>query len=496
MPYEWNKELYADILKSISEIPEPTANVVRCITEDKYKHLVVDAEEEYFTHPDGPYEGTKFDLKRDKEYTGKRLVRHVQAVKFYGKVLQQAIDDVAAAGGGQVIVPRGKFFVGAIVLRSGVDLHLCEGSKLHFMRNKTNEYYPVRLSRWEGVECMNFSPFIYADGGENISITGFGTLDGAADEFNWMPWKFGYFGETDQKIQREKLFEYSSKGTPVEERVFDDQVSTLRPPFIQFYHCKNVRIENITIKNSPFWEINPVLCENVLIRGVQIATDLYNNDGVDPESSKNVLIDSCYFLTGDDCIAIKSGRNEDGRHIGVPSENIIIRRNRFANGHGGITTGSEISGGVRNVFADGNFFDSQNLDYPIRFKTNAMRGGRLENIYVRNSVVNKSRVAVVHADFYYEEGHEGEFLPLLQNVTLDGFSTAEGGSIDAEHALYMKGFPDAPIRNVTLRNMDLSGVNGEAVLRNVADLTLDNVTINGRKLADGTFSFNDNGERA
>ncbi len=488
MQFTWNQELYDRIVETAKGIPElGRPKNVFTITDPAYRSLVTEIEEEYFVHPAGPYKGSKAELKKDEAYKSQKLLRKVQKISYYGKAIQQAIDDAAAAGGGHVEIPRGTYYTGALELKSNVDLHLDGNSVLKFVRNKTNEFYPVRYSRWEGVECMNFSPFLYAMDATDVSVTGTGTLDGAADEFNWMPWKFGFFGETDQQIQRERLFKMSDDGVPTEQRRFDDSISTLRPPFLQFYHTKNIRIEDIHIKNSPFWEINPVLCENVLIHGVHIETNLYNNDGIDPESSKNVLIEDCYFLTGDDCIAIKSGRNEDGRRIGVPSENIVIRRNRFANGHGGVTIGSEISGGVRNVFAEDNFFDSPNLDYPIRFKTNAQRGGCLENIYVRNSRVNKSKIAVVHADFFYEEGHHGPHLPLLRNITLENFQTVEGGSIDAKYAFYLKGFEDAPIENVAFKDMVLTGVKGHAVLENIKGMSLSNVVINGKQQPDRVF---------
>ena len=490
MEFTWNQQLYDDIVSHTEPLAKrETSEKLYDISAERYDSLVTIEEEEFFTHPDGPYSGTKQDLKKDKEYTGKRLVRHTRQVPYSGKVIQAAIDEAAKDGGGTVFVPEGIWYTGALELKRNVELHLSLGAQLCFMRNKSAKYYPLRFSRWEGVECMNFSPFIYANGAENIAVTGEGTLDGCADEFNWMPWKFGYFGETDQEIQRQRLFRMSAEDVAPAERVFDEKVSTLRPPFLQFYHCKNVLVQDVQIANSPFWEINPVLCENVLIKGIHVETNLYNNDGVDPESSRNVLIEDCYFQTGDDCIAIKSGRNQDGRRIGVPCENLIIRNNTFSNGHGGITIGSEISGGVRNVFAEHNSFDSPNLDYPVRFKTNAQRGGRLENIYVRDSVVNKSRLAVVHCNFFYEEGENGNYMPLLRNVTVDGFVTKANSSIDAEHAFYLRGFKQAPIENVTFRNMILEGVKGHAVLENIKHLRLENVTINGIRQKDETVDI-------
>ena len=494
--FEWNQKLYDDIVSVVQSMPPLIRNTSKNVSDAKFAALVAEVGEIYLEHPQGPYMGLKNELKGDMAYRGQKLVEKRRQVAFYGKAIQAAIDEVHAAGGGQVVIPAGEYVTGALELKSGVELHLDKGAKLCFIRNKTNEYYPLRLSRWEGVECMNFSPFIYADGAENIALTGEGMLDGMADEFNWMPWKFGYFGETDQEIQRQRLFKFGADGVPVKDRVFDDKVSTLRPPFIQFYNCKNIRIHGVQIVNSPFWEINPVLCENVWVKGVKIETDLYNNDGVDPESSKNVLIEDCFFLTGDDCIAIKSGRNEDGRRIGIPTENVVIRNNKFANGHGGITIGSEISGGVHDVYAANNHFDSPNLDYPVRFKTNAMRGGVLENIYVKDSTVNKARLAVVHADFFYEEGHNGAFLPRLANITIDGFKTAENGSIDAKNAFFLKGFADAPIENVTFKDMQLVGVKGAAEMLNLKNLTFANVTVNGKKQTDRTVDIDSAGRES
>ncbi|MDO4536486.1 MAG: glycosyl hydrolase family 28 protein, partial [Clostridium perfringens] len=248
--------------------------------------------------------------------------------------------------------------------------------------------------------------------------------------------------------------------------------------------------------NSPFWEVNPVLCENVKVDGITIDTNLYNNDGVDPESSKNVLIENSSFNTGDDCIAIKSGRNNDGRRVNVPSENIVVRNNKFANGHGGITVGSEISGSVKNVLATDNYFDSEELDYPIRFKTNAERGGVIENIYITNSTVKKSKKAVIHCDFFYEEGEEGDHTPTLRNVYLSNIKTVDGASIDATNTLYLKGFVNSPIENIVLQDVELNGTKGGAELQNVKGLTYKNVTIDGEKLEDKTIDVDNEGNES
>lgn len=175
------------------------------ITDEKYMSLVRDVEEVYLTHPDGPYKGNKKDIKTDKEYNSKSLIKNTRMIKFYGDAIQKAIDDANANGGGRVVIPGGSskneaevYYSGAITLKSNVELHVEENAVVKFVRNKTNEFYPVVHSKWEGIELMNFSPFIYCYGEENVAITGRGILDGCADEFNWMPWKFGYFNEEDQ----------------------------------------------------------------------------------------------------------------------------------------------------------------------------------------------------------------------------------------------------------------------------------------------------------
>jgi len=251
--FAWNQALYDNILTAVQSMPQIPQNAVCTVTDDKYGKLVTQVEEIYLEHPQGDYPGTKSELKQDMAYRSQKLIEQRRKVTFYGKAIQQAIDDAHTAGGGKVVIPPGEYVTGALELKSNVELHLDKDAKLCFIRNKTNEYYPLRLSRWEGVECMNFSPFVYADKCENIAITGEGILDGMANEFNWMPWKFGYFGETDQEIQRQRLFKFGADGVPVAERVFDDTISTLRPPFIQFYNSRNIRLTNIRIANSPFW---------------------------------------------------------------------------------------------------------------------------------------------------------------------------------------------------------------------------------------------------
>ena len=350
--------------------------------------------------------------------------------------IQRAIDETSAHGGGTVVIPSGVYDVGAITLKSNVNLHLeSKDTILRFTRDITPANYPLVFAHYEGSKLYNWSPLIYAYQQENIALTGKGTLDGQADKNNWWNWSrtvnpdgtITKPGNKDVKLLRKM----TDNGTPAEERIFGEG-HYLRPNFYQPIECTNVLIEGVTIANSPMWELNPVLCTNFTARGVTIDTHGYNNDGCDPENCNYVLIENCFFNTGDDCIAVKAGRNRDGRELGEaghPTQNLIIRNNTFADGHGGIACGSEMSGGIKNLFADNNTFDSPTLNYALRFKTNAERGGAVENIYLRNSKVKSVGNAVVHATMLYDVGRDGDYLPQFKNITIENNAAKLGQAV-------------------------------------------------------------------
>jgi len=390
--------------------------------------------------------------------------------------ITNAIAACNKAGGGRVIVPKGMFVTGAIHLKSNVNLHIAEGATLLFS-SEPAKYLPVVLTRWEGVECMSYSPFIYAYGQENIAITGKGTLDGGATPETWLGWNLKQSTTDKPRLQvpaRNKLVEMGEKNVPVAERVFGEG-SYLRSSFVQPYRCKNILIEGVTIVRSPMWELNPVLCTNVTVRGVTIVSHGSNNDGCDPESCRDVLIENTTFDTGDDCIAIKSGRNNDGRRLSMPSENIIIRNCVMKDGHGGVTIGSEISGDCRNVFAENCTMDSPHLDRALRLKTNAVRGGILESIYMRNVEVGRVADSVVSIDFRYEEGEKGHYLPSVRDIVVENVTSRSG-----PRALSLVGFKSAPIRNLRLINCTFNDVEKDDVIQYVEGLEKTNVTI-GKK---------------
>jgi polygalacturonase len=392
-----------------------------------------------------------------------------------------AIAECAKQGGGRVLVPAGRFLTGAIRLRSNVELHVAEGATLLFDTHPAN--YPIVFTRWEGMELMNYSPLIYAYGEKNIAITGKGTLDGQAGAAHWWAWKgpwggaveYGWKqGMPDQRPARKKLFDMAEAGVPVKERVFGDG-ALLRPPFIQPYRCENVLIEGVRVRNSPFWNIHPVLCKNVILRGVDIHGHGPNNDGVDPESVDHMLIEDCSFDTGDDCIAVNSGRNADGRRLATPSQNILIRNCRMKEGHGGVVVGSQISGGARWVFAENCHMDSPDLWYAIRFKNNALRGGLLEHFYYRDIDVGQVGRAAITCDFNYEEGANGPFIPQLRNVVVERLRVKK-----AVRVLDSQGLPKAPVGDITLRDCEFNGVTEPSIVRHTRTVRLEKVRVNDR----------------
>jgi polygalacturonase len=389
---------------------------------------------------------------------------------------RRAIGEAASTGGGRVVVPEGVFLTGAIHLKSGVNLHVAKGATVKF--NPDPKLYPIVITRFEGLECMNYSPFVYALDQRNIAITGEGTLDGQASCDHWWPWSGKRnCGATPgtQRDARAKLMEMAEKGVPVEQRKMGDG-AWLRPMFVQPYRCTNVLIEGVTIVNSPMYEMHPVLCRNVTVRNVTVSSHGPNNDGCDPESSADVLIEGCTFDTGDDCIAIKSGRNADGRRLHTPSENIVVQNCTMKDGHGGVTLGSECSGHIRNVFARNCKMDSPNLDRVLRFKNNAMRGGILEHVYMRDIDAGQVAGPAIEVDLQYEEGPNGPFKPLVRDIEVVNVKVKK-----CKMAWSLRGYKDAPIQDVRLRDCVFDGAAQAAVGENVEGLKLENVTVNGKK---------------
>jgi polygalacturonase len=399
------------------------------------------------------------------------------------EAINQAIEKCNSEGGGRVIVPQGIFLTGAIHLKSNVNLYISEGATLLFTTDKS-KYLPVVHTRFEGMECMNYSPFIYAYNEKNIAITGMGIINGQGE--SWWSWKGKWNGSVsegwkegmvEQKSDNDSLYRMVERNTPLDQRIFGEG-HYLRPDFIVSYGCQNVLIEGITLVQSPMWNIHPILSENIIVRGIKIESLGPNNDGCDPESCRNVLIENCYFNTGDDCIAIKSGRNEDGRRFAKPSENIIIRNCTMAEGHGGVVIGSEISGDVRHVYAENCFMNSPNLERAIRIKSNSLRGGIVEHIYVRNIEIKQVKEAILLIDMFYGK-ERGSFFPVVRNIELDSIT-----SYKSEYAVNIKACNESPAKNIKLSNCILNNVEKDNVLTNVSNIKFENVRINNVEVKD------------
>lgn len=412
------------------------------------------------------------------------------------KAINKAIEKCSKKGGGTVIVDGGTYDTGAIRMLSNVNLHIAEGSTIHFVFQP--ELYPQVLTRWEGLDLWNLSPCIYAYGEKNIALTGKGVIDGGAEPGKWWNWvrkeRFGWkegMPSQNDPENRPRLLALAEDGVDMNERRFTED-NHLRPQLVNFNKCENVLMEDLTLLNSPFWVIHPLLCKNFTARGLHINNDGPNGDGCDPESCDGVLIENCYFNTGDDCIAVKSGRNADGRLWNTPTQNMIVRNCEMRNGHGGLVLGSEISGGCRNIFVENCNMDSPNLDRVIRIKTNTCRGGLVEKLYVRNITVGQCKEAVLKINLDYENREiccRG-YLPTVRDIYLDNVTCQK-----SKYGVMIIGLDTvANVRNIHLDNCHFNGVaDGNSIKGKVDGLYFNNCYINNslvldKKPYDGKYS--------
>jgi len=376
------------------------------------------------------------------------------------KAFVEAITDCADAGGGKVIVPAGRWLTGPIHFKSNVNLHIEKDSEILFSTDP-RDYLPVVLVRWEGIECYNYSPLIYARDCENIAITGEGRINGQGQA--WWPMR----ERQDDAVKR--LKDAGRNGRAVKKRVFGTEQDGLRPQLIQPINCRNVLIEGVTIANSPFWNTHLVYCENVIVRGVKFKNPEAgpNADGVDIESCRNVLIDNILADAGDDAICIKSGRDEDGRRVGRPCENIIVQNCHVEHGHGAVVIGSEMAAGVRNVVVSDCVFNG--TERGIRIKSCRGRGGQVEDVRVEN-VVMKDVLCPFVMNLHYNNdlGNADKFLPDNDVAPISestpSFRNMHFSNITAENARASAGFfcglGEMPIENITFDTIEVSMADG------------------------------------
>ncbi len=377
---------------------------------------------------------------------------------------RKAIGACSVAGGGMVLVPAGKWFTGAIHLKSNVNLHFEQGAELHFS-DDPDDYLPVVFTRWAGFEVYNYSPLIYARQCNNIAITGPGKLFGHGDEW----WKWVNKGEeTIKYIYENQVLQDISP----EQRIAGTPEAGLRPQFINPVECKNVLFEGFTISTpGPFWTFDITYCENVIVRGLQLNTfGGPNTDGVNLNSTRNALVEYCGMSVGDDGVCLKSGINEDGWRVGRSTENIVIRHVTVLTSHGGFVIGSDMSGDVRDVYVHDCVY--RGTEIGIRLKSNASRGGIVENIYCENITMEDIRHEVIRIETNYGAfmaSEHGNAYPVFRNLYFGNITCINGGE-----AVYMQGTSQAPIENVTLENIDISAARGMN-LNWVDGLTVKNV---------------------
>ena len=400
------------------------------------------------------------------------------------KAINRVISLVSKKGGGKVIIPKGTWNTGAIELKSHVNLVLEEGATLHFAFEP--KLYPLVRTSWEGLACWNYSPCIYAYKATDIAITGKGTIDGGGNNDTFWQWngspRFGYkegVTKESQKLgSRSKLLKMAEDGVPFDERKFGMGYG-LRPQLVNMVHCERILIKDVKMINSPFWVIHPLLSKNITVDGVYVWNEGPNGDGCDPEACENVLIQNCVFHTGDDCIAIKSGRNNDGRLWNQPSKNIIIRNCKMEDGHGGVVIGSEISGDCENVYAENCVMDSPHLERILRIKTNNCRGGQVQNINMRNVVVGQCKEAVVKINLDYERKeicYRG-FEPIVNNVNVENVTCQK-----SDYGVLIIGRDSLEnVYDINIKNCKFDGVVKEPVkiTGKTRNVKFDNLVING-----------------
>lgn len=400
------------------------------------------------------------------------------------QAIHRAIAYLAKQGGGKVIVPAGKWQTGALRLASGIELVVSKDALLQFVFDRS--LYPLVKTSWEGMMCWNYSPCIYSYGADDVVVSGEGTIDGGGSNETWWPMcgkqVFGYVKGVTKEAQvsgsRRRLQQLAEDDVPWDERRFG-LGQGLRPQLINFVKGNRVRVSGVILLHSPFWVIHPLLCKNVIVDGVKIWNEGPNGDGCDPEACENVLIQNTHFHTGDDCIAIKSGRNNDGRMWNKPSRNIIIRNCVMEDGHGGIVIGSEISGGCKNVYAEDCTMDSPHLDRVLRIKTNNCRGGRIENINMRRVKVGQCKEAVVkiNLDYEPEEPCYRGFEPEVRDVNIEDVTCRKS----AYGVLIVGRDSVENVSDIRLKDCVFNGIGRENVriTGKTRNVKFDNVMMNG-----------------
>ncbi|WP_435134886.1 glycoside hydrolase family 28 protein [Formosa sp. A9] len=389
---------------------------------------------------------TTVDFKKPS-FPERNITLSLDALNLNTESIQNAIDSLSNQGGGTIIIPKGEWKTGRISLKSNINLHFEDGATLRFSTD-VKDYQPAVFNRVESLEVMSLAACIYANNQNNIAITGNGKLIGPFD------------GEIKARSYMKPIETLVDLNKPANERIHDgSQDDWIFPPkFIAPINCKNVYIEGISLENTAFWNIVPTYCDNVIIRGVYVNSyGIPRGDGIDIESSKNVLIEYCTLNTGDDCFTMKSGRGEDGLNVNKPTENIVVRYCLAQKGHGGITCGSETAGVIRNLYVHDCVFDGTVVG--IRFKTRRPRGGGGEHLYYDRIRMNLEATAIkwdmLGTPAYVGELAErlparpvNELTPFYKDIAITNLIIE-----NSTHFLKIYGIPESPLTNLTINNV-------------------------------------------
>jgi polygalacturonase len=385
------------------------------------------------------------------------------------QAVHRAIDAAHAAGGGTVLVPAGEWVSGPVHLKSNINLHVATGATVRFSTNR-EDYLPVVRQRHEGVEALNYSPLIYASGVTNVALTGGGVLDGQGQ--HWWTW-YRQYGAPPRNIATQ---------FPLSRREFGKGAGMegMRPNFVVFIDARNVLIEDITLIDGPMWNVHLIYTEGAIVRGITVnSLEAPNGDGIVIDSSRDVLVEYNTLRTGDDAVVLKSGLNEEGLEINIPTENIVIRNFEAIDvrtGSGGVVFGSETSGGIRNVYVHDALFDGS--DRGVRFKSERGRGNVVENIYIRDIRMRNITYEAINVNTFYSGPEPQGPSPLFRNVhirdiEIDGVPTG----------INLVGLPETWLENFTLENVVIRNAERGARITRVKNLTLRNVRIESNERA-------------
>lgn len=384
--------------------------------------------------------------------------------------IAKAITACHGAGGGRVVIPKGEWLTGPIHFKSNVNLHLEEGAVLLFSDN-VERYLPAVMTSWEGMECYNYSPLIYAFECDNIAISGPGLLKAKIDFWrNWFPRPQAHLEGIKE------LYTLASTDVPVVERQMAKGEVNMRPHFIHFNRCKNILLEQFSLINSPFWTIHLYMCDGGVMRDLNVSAHGHNSDGVDLEMSRNFLVENCTFDQGDDAVVIKAGRNQDAWRLNTPSENIVIRNCHILAGHTLLGIGSEMSGGVRNVYMH-NCVAPNNVHRLFYLKTNHRRGGFIHNIYMDTIEVSEAlSIFEIDTDVLYQWR---TLVPTYEERVTDiaGIHLSNLSCKAAKRICHINGDERLPVRDVTVKNVHV-GVIADSVrsIINAQRVSFDQVT--------------------